>query len=389
MLSHIPKYKNLSGDELVNAVVNAFGVDLRPQEVYDTWSDAATCLHSLWHSQGECGLFDMHIAVEVVVRTGTCYMGTRMLLFNPNASEHDLVAILVDNGYGFDTSATSVTKNSYMCDMNSHSDNVARILDWRVIEKVHEKVGGEVVHTRFGRLLQAMQNPLYQQQMILPNPIINLAGTRWAVDPVPTMCSNRLAADGGHTDCIMADGHDGPHQVSVGSRRSGYKTVHTVPRKCSAHDRYARSSVAPPVAARPPGVTRCASTDPAALMATAAAAENLVYMCGTDNQAFNGAYQERAAPNQPLRNIQHHVDVMRHADASFRGTINQDLNATDDELRGLINAVQSELTSREVNREVSEALAEGKRTLKRDRAVLDEDMAHFRRLQALHQENWS
>lgn len=389
MQNHISNYNNLSGDELVNAIVKVFGVDLRPQVVYDTWSDAANCLYSLWHSRGKNGLYDMHVAVDIMVRIGTCYMGTRILVFNPDASEDDLVAILVDNNYGFDTTATSVTENNYMCEMHPHSDDVSNILDWRIIEKIYEVDGGEGLYTRFGRLLQAMQNPLYQQPMTLPNTVINLAGTRWATHPIPTMCSNRLDVDGGHPYCVLFDGHEGSHDVNIGSRRGGATTTHTVPRKCGTRGRYARSTA--PVAARPPSVTRCASADPAAFMATAtataAAAENLVYMCGTENQAFCGASHERVAPNQQIHNIQHHIDAMRHSDARFGGTINKDTDATDEELHGLINAVQNELVAREVKKKISEALAEGKRIMKRDRAVLDEEIANFWRVQSLHKAN--
>ena len=110
-------------------------------------------------------------------------------------------------------------------------------------------------------------------------------------------------------------------------------------------------------------------------------------MCGTDNRAFYGASQERVAPNQQIHNIQHHIDAMRHSDTRFGGTINKDTDATDEELQGLINAVQNELVAREVNKKISEALAEGKRIMKRDRAVLDEEIANFWRIQSLHKAN--
>eukprot|EP00964_Phaeocystis_antarctica_P057994 scaffold34378_cov65-Phaeocystis_antarctica.AAC.3 len=156
---------SLNGDALRNDVVQRFGLDLLEPQLFPTWdhNDTRGRMVQLWSGKDEHALFQNQIAVEIVVEEGTCYTGKRMLLYNPEGSENTFYAILLDAGYGFDSTATAVSKDNYTNPGFVFTDRVADIVCWRLIEKAHQSDPNDMLNSRFGRLMYALGDQKYQQ----------------------------------------------------------------------------------------------------------------------------------------------------------------------------------------------------------------------------------
>lgn len=206
--------KRSFGTELVDDITKTCRILSTQTLTYRNWPAATRVLQAKWESMGK------HEAVKVVVNKGTCYAGTRMMLFSCTGSPH---AILLDEGYSFDKTTPAVNKDGYaMYDLaNPTTDNVQDIVSWRIISKEHQSDPKDFNNSRFGRLLNALKNPEYQQpvgtKLGCPETIL-VNGARYAPVPECVMCKTVLHRMGGHQDCTLIAGHTGDHMVK--SRRS-------------------------------------------------------------------------------------------------------------------------------------------------------------------------
>ena len=71
---------------------------------YKDWGEAAPRVLNLWTSPTH-SMKGRNMGVVVTVDRGTCYLGTGIMLFNPNGSANDFHAICLDEGFGFDSTA--------------------------------------------------------------------------------------------------------------------------------------------------------------------------------------------------------------------------------------------------------------------------------------------
>lgn len=209
----------LYGNELVKHINNICGITTTTTSRFGNWLLATDTLKATW------GSLRQHEAVVVVVETGTCYAGTRMMLFWYAGGPH---AILLDKDYGFDVTTPAVTEEGYaMYDRkNPTTDNVKDVNHWFLISKAHQSDPMDYENSRFGRLLKALNHPQYQQPVGTPlgrSTTIRLKGWRYSSVPQCVMCKTLLHKLGGHADCTLPAYHDSDHLVQT--RRNGLVAV--------------------------------------------------------------------------------------------------------------------------------------------------------------------
>ena len=209
-----------SGVELVNLIAESCKLSIYETE-FDNWPRAVQKLMTEW-----CGpesMSKMSYGIVVRVKRGTCYVGASMLLFNPGGSLGRFHAILLDPGFGFDTTAAAVSQAGYVADYGQpYTDLVDQITNWRVISKEHQGDPDDALHSRFGRLLTALANPAYQEPVgTVLRPVedrVTLNGARYQAQDEQVMCRTVIDAQGGHGGCVLIAGHHGDHKVRVGPR---------------------------------------------------------------------------------------------------------------------------------------------------------------------------
>ena len=408
---------SLNGDPLRDAFVKHYGLDLLEPQSFSTWDhpDVLGRLWQLWTGKDEHALFENQIAVEVVVEKGTCYTGKRMLLYNPEGSENNLCAILLDAGYGFDSTATAVSKDNYTNPGFVFTDRVADIVCWRLIEKAHQSDPNDMLNSRFGRLMYALGDQKYQQPegAVLddnndgveaegsdgadgartPPPRAPLAlgvkpppgagrhgGAHYAETTEPLKCFQLPEKTDGHINCMLLAGHEGDHAMVAGSRSGGDALpLIKVP----------RAGKSPPA----PGPRAREQADSSGTDATTSVAEAMVSL--SDDEAGHAIVMA-----DPLRTTSAAAtamvsfsddDVMGvnvqqegcHAAVSAVPTAGGEEPAelakrTDIELQA-INLAQAELREREVKIIEERADARQRESLKRDRESLKRDRESFER----------
>ena len=403
---------SLNGDPLRDAFVKHYGLDLLEPQSFSTWDHPEVLgrLWQLWTGKDEHALFENQIAVEVVVEKGTCYTGKRMLLYNPEGSENNLCAILLDAGYGFDSTATAVSKDNYTNPgFAIFTDRVANIVCWRRIEKEHQSDPNDTLNSRFGRLMYALSDPNYQQPegaaldddndgvevegsdgadgARTPPPRALLAlgvkpppcagrhgGAHYAETTEPLKCFQLPERMDGHINCVLPAGHEGDHGMAAGLRSNGDALpLIKVPRA-------GKSSPAPGPRARE-------SADASGTDATTSAAAAMVSL--SDDEAGHAIVvadplDTTSAAATAMVSFSDD-DVMgvnvqqegRYAAVSAVPTAGGEEPAelakrTDIELQALAEE-QAELRQREVKIRVERAVEHERESLKRDRESLKRD----------------
>ncbi len=164
----------LWGDELKAWILNhcEYQLDVKDDParwIYNTWPDAIKDLADLWTGWASSA----NVMYDLRVTKGNKYVGSRMLIWNDKGETHSLKAVLLDVGYGFDTTATVVSpnaKNGYLT-MKPHPDR--QPINWRVIDKRHDEAAADkddepeamTKGSRFEWLLRALADPRYQDPM--------------------------------------------------------------------------------------------------------------------------------------------------------------------------------------------------------------------------------
>ena len=164
----------LWGDELKAWILNQceYQLDVKDDParwIYNTWPDAIKDLTDLWTGWAS----NANVMYDLRVTKGNKYVGSRILVWNDKGETHSLKAVLLDVGYGFDTTATVVspnTKNGYLT-MKPHPDRPP--INWRVINKLHDEAAADqddapeamTKGSRFEWLLRALADPRYQDPM--------------------------------------------------------------------------------------------------------------------------------------------------------------------------------------------------------------------------------
>ena len=396
---------SLNGDALRNDVVQRFGLDLLEPQLFPTWdhNDTRGRMVQLWSGKDEHTLFQNQIAAEIVVEEGTCYTGKRMLLYNPEGSENTFCAILLDAGYGFDSTATAVSKDNYtnpgFAPRAVFTDRVANIVCWRLIEKAHQSDPNDMLNSRFGRLMYALSDQEYQQPegAVLdsdndgveaegdgadgartPPPRAPLAlgvkpppgagrhgGAHYAETTEPLKCFQLPEKTDGHINCMLLAGHEGDHAMVAGSRSGGDALpLIKVP----------RAGKSPPA----PGPRAREQADSSGTDATTSVAEAMVSL--SDDEAGHAIVMA-----DPLRTTSAAATAMvSFSDddvlgATAGGEEPAELaKRTDIELQA-INLAQAELREREVKIIEERADARQRESLKRDRESLKRGRESFER----------
>jgi len=287
-LSSLMGYDNLHGDKLVKKISSLFNLDIMEPELFDNWPAAVNRLITLWWGTDGYSLRDLTVGADIRVKEGNDYAGTRILVYNYAGGANTLEAILVDQGYGFDTTASAVTATNYTRDCEGGvGDRVAVIKDWRIINKLQQSVMNDRRHSRYARLCRGLGDASYQQWESAPDegapaaegeggmqevpgrvvgedappedhrgvemlaeaaasaseteaicPIAQPlrigvgrhADARWDPVPRPLICKHIPRADGGYDNCDLNAYHPGDHRVELASRRSGEPEVQWIPR---------------------------------------------------------------------------------------------------------------------------------------------------------------
>ena len=399
---------SLNGDALRDAIVKNHKLDLLGPQLFPTWdhNDTRERMRQLWTGKDDRALFQNRtlfrnrIAVELVVREGTCYTGKRMLLYNPEGSENTFYAILLDAGYGFDSTATAVSKDNYTNPGFVFTDRVADIVCWRLIEKAHQSDPNDMLNSRFGRLVYALGDQKYQQPegAVLddnndgveaegsdgadgartPPPRAPWAlgfkpppgagrhgGAHYAETTEPLKCFQLPEKTDGHINCMLLAGHEGDHAMVAGSRSGGDALpLIKVP----------RAGKSPPA----PGPRAREQADSSGTDATTSVAEAMVSL--SDDEAGHAIVMA-----DPLRTTSAAATAMvSFSDddvlgATAGGEEPAELaKRTDIELQA-INLAQAELREREVKIIEERADARQRESLKRDRESLKRDRESFER----------
>ena len=286
-LSSLMGYDNLHGDRLVQKISSLFSLDVMEPEVFDNWPGAVTRLIGLWWGTDDHSLRDLTVGADIRVKEGNDYAGTRILVYNYAGEANTLESILVDEGYGFDTTASAVTATNYARECASGvGDRVTEIKDWRIINKLQQSAMGDRRHSRFARLCRGLGSAEYQQWESAPEgegagagelqevqglvvaedppsedrrgvemqmlaeaaasaseteafcPVAQPlrigvgrhADARWDPVPRPLICKHIPKKDGGYDNCDLNAYHPGDHRVELASRRSGDPEVQWIPR---------------------------------------------------------------------------------------------------------------------------------------------------------------
>ena len=164
----------LWGDELKAWILNQCEHQLDVKDdparwIYGSWPDAVGDLTDLWTGWASSA----NVMYDLRVTKGNKYVGSRILIWNDKGETHSLKAVLLDLGYGFDTTATVVSpnaKNGYLT-MKPHPDR--QPINWRVIDKRHDEAAADkddepeamTKGSRFEWLLRALADPRYQDPM--------------------------------------------------------------------------------------------------------------------------------------------------------------------------------------------------------------------------------
>tara|TARA_B100000787_G_scaffold163123_1_gene144466 strand:- start:824 stop:2317 length:1494 start_codon:yes stop_codon:yes gene_type:complete len=223
-ISHVIDDNKHDG-ELLSCITKWFGITITYHS-FASWPKAVGFLTELWNTN-----YMTHKNVGVVVRVelGTCYAGTGMLLFNPNASDENFHAILLDKGFGFDKTTPAVTEQGYTTsgmheNGQKFTDRVNEILNWRIISKQYQENRAHSPDSRWGRLVTALANLQYQHPigtfMGDADVTMKVNGARFTAQAQCVMCTTISEKEGGHTDCVLVAGHRDDHQIRTGSRRS-------------------------------------------------------------------------------------------------------------------------------------------------------------------------
>ena len=164
----------LWGDELKEWILGRcdYQLDVKDDPVrwiYDTWPDAIKDLADLWTGWAA----NANVMYDIRVTKGNKYVGSRILVWNDKGETHSLKAVLLDVGYGFDTTATVVspdTKVGYPT-MKPHPDRSPS--NWRVINKLDDVAAADLDDepeamtkgSRFEWLLLSLADRRYQDPM--------------------------------------------------------------------------------------------------------------------------------------------------------------------------------------------------------------------------------
>ena len=164
----------LWGDELKAWILNQCDYQLDVKDdparwIYETWPAAIRDLTDLWTGWAS----NANVMYDIRVTKGNKYVGSRILIWNDKGETHSLKAVLLDVGYGFDTTATVVSpdaKSGYPT-MKPHPDR--QPMNWRVIDKLNDEAAAEQDDrpeamskgSRFEWLLRALADPRYQDPM--------------------------------------------------------------------------------------------------------------------------------------------------------------------------------------------------------------------------------
>lgn len=237
---HLDTAVALHGDELRNAIVQTCpGIDNRPPEVYEKWPDASNRLRQLWYATKDdhYSMLDTCVFWEIVVKTGTVYTGTRIFIWNPNPNTNVFHAILADEGFGFDLTATAVTKDNYL-PFAQRTDQWQPDDNWRLITTARESPHNSG-YTRMGLFLTALVDPEYQQEIAAPQEVPAVEVTHDPSAPAATVlssgvrsgkpllqrkagswetsleirCSTVSEHDGGKSGCMLMAGHPCAHRL--------------------------------------------------------------------------------------------------------------------------------------------------------------------------------
>lgn len=229
------RYSTAHGLSLVREITEEVGLEEVAYVHLSDFGVACARILNLWTSLTH-SLKNQNKGVVITVDKGTCYVGTRMMLFNPNGSENDFHIICLDEGFGFHTTACAVSQAGYVGSDGPGTritDDHARIEDWRLISKqFQDPTIGDITHSRIGRLLHALQDSKYQQpigaRMRASNRQQRRAqggadtvvrnGARWFNAPVVVMCNQTPGNRGGHEGCRLVADHQGAHEVPAGTR---------------------------------------------------------------------------------------------------------------------------------------------------------------------------
>lgn len=137
--------------------------------IYPSWPHATKDLANIWKSLAA----NANVMFDIRVTKGNRFVGSRMLIWNERGQTHSLNAVLLDFGYGFDTTATVVSPDANVGYRTMRPNTDRTPANWRILSKLDDVAAAEkddepaamTKGSRFDWLLRALADTKYQDAM--------------------------------------------------------------------------------------------------------------------------------------------------------------------------------------------------------------------------------